>query len=173
MPLKSNPKSKPRPGSANASSLSDQGARILHYVQAGYPGLYLVSPEEQRVEAELKTVTEQVNRDRAAAEQYQLCYWSVVDGLVNTTTKQVHNANDPLEVLHAPSEQPERTIVLLKDYHLFLHDPNPILVRKIKDGLALKERTKKLSHLFSGFGFRSQLGKDNPRRCGCATGFYG
>ncbi len=32
-------------------------------------------------------------------------------------------------------------------------------------GLALKERTKKLSHLFSGFGFRSQLGKDNPRRC--------
>ena len=32
-------------------------------------------------------------------------------------------------------------------------------------GLASKERTKKLGHLVSGFGFRSQLGKDSPRRC--------
>ena len=149
MPIKSNLKSKPRPGSANASSLSDLGARILHYVQAGYPGLYLVSPEEQRVEAELKTVTEQINRDRAAAEQYQLCYWSVVDGLVNTTTNQVHNANDPLDVLQALSEQPERTIVLLKDYHLFLQDPNPILVRKIKDVL-LEAKTKQKTLIVVG-----------------------
>lgn len=128
-------KSKPRPGSASGNSLSDLGTRIIHYVQAGYPGLYLVSPEEQRVEAELKTVTDHLNRDRKTDEQYQLCYWSVVDGLVNTKTNQVHNANDALEVLQAISEQPEHTIILLKDYHMFLQDPNPILVRKLKDVL--------------------------------------
>ena len=125
-----NTKSKPRPGSDIENSPSDLGARITHYLQAGYPGLYLVSPEEQRVEAELKSVTDHLNRDRAASEHYQLCYWSVVDGLVNTQSKQVNSANDPLEVLQAISEQPERTIFLMKDYHLFLQDPNPIIVRK-------------------------------------------
>lgn len=136
-----NPKSKPCPSSDTVSLLSETGAKIVHYLQAGYPGLYLVSPEEQRVEAELKAVTEQLNRDRPTDEQYQLCYWSVVDGLVNTKSKQVHNVNDPLEVLRVIGEQPERTIFLLKDYHLFLQDPNPIIVRKLKDVL-LEAKTK-------------------------------
>lgn len=134
-------KSKPRPSSANVSLPSDPGARIIHYLQAGYPGLYLVSPEEQRVEAELQSVTDHLNRDRRDDEPYQLCYWSVVDGLVNTRTQQVHNAHDPLEVLQLIGEQPERTIFLLKDYHLFLQDPNPIIVRKLKDVL-LEGKTK-------------------------------
>jgi SpoVK/Ycf46/Vps4 family AAA+-type ATPase len=64
-----------------------------------------------------------------------------VDGLVNTQTQQVHAANDPLEVLQLIGEQPERTIFLLKDYHLFLQDPNPIIVRKLKDVL-LEGKTK-------------------------------
>ena len=142
-------KSKPRPGSDIGNSLSDIAAKLIHYVQAGYPGLYLVSPEEQRVEAELKTVTDHLNRDRAAKEHYQLCYWSVVDGLVNTETKQVHSANDPLEVLQAISEQQERTIILLKDYPLFLQDPNPILVRKLKDVL-LEAKTKQKTLIIVG-----------------------
>jgi hypothetical protein len=142
-------KSKPRPGSDSASSPTDLGARIIHYVQAGYPGLYLVSPEEQRVEAELKSVTGQLNRDRKANEQYQLCYWSVVDGLVNMKTNQVHNASDPLEMLQIMGEQPERTIVLLKDFHLFLQDANPILVRKLKDVL-LEAKTKQKTLIIVG-----------------------
>ena len=128
-------KSKPLPSSENASSLSEHGNKIIHYIQAGYPGLYLVSPEEQRVEAELKSVLQHLNQDRSTGEQYRLCYWSVVDGLVNTETKQIHNANDPLEVLQVISEQPERTVFLLKDYHLFLQDPNPIILRKLKNVL--------------------------------------
>ncbi|MEA3213251.1 MAG: hypothetical protein QOE70_6308 [Chthoniobacter sp.] len=35
---------------------------ITHYIRAGYPGLYLVSHEEQRVEAELKAVVEGLNQ---------------------------------------------------------------------------------------------------------------
>jgi hypothetical protein len=142
-------KSKLCPGSDSASSPTDLGARIIHYVQAGYPGLYLVSPEEQRVEAELKSVTGQLNRDRKANEQYQLCYWSVVDGLVNMKTNQVHNASDPLEMLQIMGEQPERTIVLLKDFHLFLQDANPILVRKLKDVL-LEAKTKQKTLIIVG-----------------------
>jgi ATP-dependent 26S proteasome regulatory subunit len=125
----------PRPDSDSASSPSELGTKIINYVQAGYPGLYLVSPEEQRIELELKSVIEHLNRGAKAGKHYQLCFWSVVDGLVNTETSQVRDANDPLEALQAISDQNERTVTLLKDYHLFLQDPNPILLRKFKDVL--------------------------------------
>lgn len=142
-------KSKLCPDSDTVSSPSELCAQIIHYLQAGHPGLYLVSPEEQRVEAELKSVLQHLNRDRNTGEQYCLCYWSVVDGLVNTQTKQVHIANDPLEVLQIMGEQPERTIFLLKDYHLFLQDPNPIIVRKLKD-LLLEGKTKQKTIIIIG-----------------------
>jgi SpoVK/Ycf46/Vps4 family AAA+-type ATPase len=118
-----------------ANSLSELGMKIVHYIQAGYPGLYLVSPEEQRVEAELKSVVEHINQSQKKTEQFQLCYWSVVDGLVNTATNAVRDSGDPLEVLQAITEEKERTVFLLKDYHLFLDEPNPIVLRKFKDVL--------------------------------------
>lgn len=128
-------KSNPLPPSDVANLLSETGMKIVHYIQAGYAGLYLVSPEEQRVEAELKTVLQTVNRTQKSDEQYKLCYWSAVDGLVNTQTKNVREVNDPFEVLQAIREEKERTIFLLKDYHLFLDDPNPVMLRKLKDVL--------------------------------------
>jgi ATPase family associated with various cellular activities (AAA) len=133
------------PSSDSAGSLSDVGAKIVHYIQAGYPGLYVVSAEEQRVEAEFKAVVTQLN---AAAKlngkpPYTLCYWTVVNGLVNTDTKQVQNCNDPLEVLDTVAGLKENAIVLLKDFHLFLTDPNPILLRKLKDTLLLAKTTQK------------------------------
>ena len=49
-----NPKSQTRPNSDSAGLLSEVARKITHYMQAGYPGLYIVSPEEQRVEADIK-----------------------------------------------------------------------------------------------------------------------
>ncbi len=49
--------------------------------------------------------------------------------------KTITNANDPLEVLEAITKLPEKSLVLLKDYHLHFNDPNPILLRKFKDTL--------------------------------------
>jgi AAA+ superfamily predicted ATPase len=101
--------------------------KISNYIRAGYSGLYIVSPEEQRVEAEIKAVADMV--------QFNLCFWSVVDGLIDTATGHSTPANDPLEVLNAVADLKEKTIILLKDLHLWLADPNPILVRKFKDVL--------------------------------------
>ena len=79
------------------SALSELGRKITNYIQAGYAGVYLVSPEEQRVEAQIKAVVDHLNSNQK--EQYELCYWSVVDGLVNVRTNQVHSCNDPLDFL--------------------------------------------------------------------------
>jgi hypothetical protein len=96
-------------------------SKIINHIRAGYPGLYIVSPEEQRVEAEMHQVAQDLN--------YNLHFWSVVDGLVDSNTGQSRQANDPLEALLAIQELKEKSIILLRDFHLFLQDPNPIMIR--------------------------------------------
>lgn len=101
--------------------------KITNYIRAGYPGLYLVSHEEQRVDAELSRIAQEL--------KYNLVFWSAVDGLVDTSKGTTSPANDPLEALLAIQELKEKTIILLRDFHLFLQDPNPILIRQFKDVL--------------------------------------
>ena len=101
--------------------------KIINYIRAGYPALYLLSSEEQRVEAEIKSVAKDLN--------YHLVFWSVVDGLVDTEKGTTSPAQDPLEALLAIRDLKEQSIILLRDFHLFLQDPNPILIRQLKDVL--------------------------------------
>ena len=56
----------------------------------------------------------------------------------------VTDANDPLEVLEAVTKLPEKSLVLLKDYHLHFNEPNPILLRKFKDTLMHAKTAQKL-----------------------------
>jgi len=95
--------------------------RIINYIRAGYPGLYLVSPEELRVQCEMQEIAKELG--------YNLFFWSVVEGLVDTSKGTTQACNDPLEALIAIGELKEQTIILLQDFHLFLADPNPILIR--------------------------------------------
>lgn len=117
-----------RPNSDIANSPSQMRRKIINYIRAGYPGLYLVSHEEQRVDAELIEVAREI--------KYDLFFWSCVDGLIDQQKgKQVKEANDPLEALIGIQELKERSVVLLRDFHLFLADPNPVLIRQLKDVL--------------------------------------
>jgi AAA+ superfamily predicted ATPase len=100
---------------------------IINYIRAGYPGLYLVSFEETRIEAELKAI--------ARALDYRLFGWSITEGLVDTADGHTRSAQDPIELMSAVDELPENTVVLLKDFHQFLEDGNPVLVRKVKESL--------------------------------------
>ena len=127
--------SKP-PSSDSAVLPSEMSSAITHYIRAGYPGLYVVSAEELRVEAEFKSIAETLS--------YGLHFWSVVDGLIDVKNKTVTNANDPLEALEAVKNLPEKSVVLLRDFHLFLNDPNPILLRKLKDTLLHTKLKQKL-----------------------------
>jgi hypothetical protein len=112
--------------------------KIINYIRAGYAGIYLVSPEEQRVEAELKGIAREVG--------FKLYAWSTTAGLIDTEKGAARQANDPMEALLAIQELPEKTIVILRDFHLFLNgDPNPVLLRQLKDTLQhAKSRNKPL-----------------------------
>src|SRR3954468_18345328 len=120
--------------------------KIIHYIRAGYAGLYLVSHEEQRVEAALKAI--------AAWLKHGLYAWSATAGLIDTTSGTSRGAQDPMEVLGALSELPEDSIVLLRDYHLFFEDPNPLLLRQLKDQL---RAGKTKGHTVAVLGCRLKL----------------
>jgi len=107
--------------------------QLKRYIRAGYPGLYIVSHEEQRVEAELKAV--------AGELKHKLYAWSITDGMVDTATGNVTDCHDAVDTLKAVSEMPENSIVLLRDYHLFFDEANPVAMRTFKDEL-LTAKTK-------------------------------
>jgi hypothetical protein len=110
--------------------------KIINYIRAGYSGLYVLSAEEQRVEAEMQTIADEL--------KYELHYWTVIDGLVNLKNQSTTSANDPLEALQAIEDMKERSIVLVKDFHLHLVDPNPFIIRKLK-GVLQTAKTKNIT----------------------------
>jgi len=116
--------------------------QIINYIRAGYAGMYLVSHEEQRVEAELKSVVEDLNTSKGK-DPYSLHAWSITEGMVDTAKGTTRDCNDPLEALTAIDELPENSILLLRDFHQFFDDPNPVLVRKLKDELRVARTTGK------------------------------
>jgi hypothetical protein len=115
--------------------------RIINYIRAGYPGLYLISPEEQRVQAEMAGIAKEL--------RYNAFFWSAVDGLVDMVKGTAHPCNDPLEALVAIGDLKEQTIILLQDFHLFLVDPNPVIIRKLKDVLHEAKTKQKIIMILS------------------------
>lgn len=128
-------------------------SQIINYIRAGYPGIYLVSCEEARVEAEMKAIAQSVD--------YKLFAWSVTEGLVDTQDGHVRQAQDPLQAMEAVGELPENTIVLLKDFHQFLEDANPVLVRLVKENLRVgKTKGKVLVVLGCRFTLPPELARE-------------
>ena len=105
--------------------------KITRLVRAGFAGIYVVSSEEARLEKEISAVANDLN--------YNLYSWSAVEGLVNPSTGEVRQLEDPLEAAETLRDLPERTILVLKDFHAYLDDksqaPDPVLVRTLRDRL--------------------------------------
>jgi AAA+ superfamily predicted ATPase len=101
---------------------------ITNKIRAGYPGIYIVTHEEQRAEAELVRVAKEL--------KFKIQAWSVTHGRFDVTEGTViAEDEDQLGVLKAIEGLPEKTLIVLKDYHIILNDPNPMIYRLLKDAL--------------------------------------
>ena len=98
---------------------------ITNKIRAGYPGIYLTTYEEQRAETMLRGVADSLG--------YALHAWSCTLGRIDVGTGQDFGEQDPTEVLGSIQSLPEKTILLLRDFHLALAEPNPIIYRMVKD----------------------------------------
>jgi AAA+ superfamily predicted ATPase len=120
--------------------------RIINYIKAGYPGLFVLSHEETRVEAAMRDVVDALNSKIGQSDDpFQLCAWSCSEGVVNVSREgqKISDTEDPISMLNAFLAADDRTIYLLRDFHLFTEDRNPLVWRKLRDCLAqAKSRTK-------------------------------
>ena len=103
--------------------------QLIIYLQAGYPGLAVISSEEARAEAEIATVCTSLKR--------RLHAWSSSEGLVDTKEGRVTACPDPLDALQLldgmfAADSP-RHVVLFRDLQLHMDQSDPMLVRRIKD----------------------------------------
>jgi AAA+ superfamily predicted ATPase len=127
--------------------------QICNYIRAGYAGLYLVSCEEARVEAEVQAI--------ARSLQYALHAWSITDGLVEICSGSVRPVHDPLQVMAAIAELPENSVVLLRDFHVFMEEPDPAISRAIKDLLHVgKTKAKVIAILGCRFVLPPELQRE-------------
>jgi len=88
-------------------------------IRARYPLIYLVSWEEQRLDAVLQDVAQNHGKS--------LLQWSVTRGLRRVTGSRSmaisEQSRDPVEALGAVGKLTEPSLVVLKDFHPFLDSP--------------------------------------------------
>jgi AAA+ superfamily predicted ATPase len=99
------------------------------YIQAGYPGLAVVTAEETRAEAEIAAVCSTLER--------KLLAWSSTEGLVDMAEQRVTACPDPLDAMQLLdglfANQEPRVVALFRDLQLHLDHGDPMLTRRIKD----------------------------------------
>lgn len=111
--------------------------RIEILIRARYPLITLVSSEERRVEATLKTLAE----DR----KKRLFAWSITRGVEVDDGSTISDLRDPLKVLDYMMEFQGNAVFLIKDFHPYLNDP--VVIRKLRD-LAHSLKTSMKSAVF-------------------------
>ncbi len=114
---------------------------LLAYIRSGKAGVFVQSYEEVRVELELKGIAKQLD--------WNIYVWSVTNGILSLSDgTSLSDTEDPMAMLNAFEKLKEKSILILRDFHMFLGSPterpNPVLVRKVKDVLGDAQTANKV-----------------------------
>lgn len=103
--------------------------KLVDRIRAGFSGFCIVTAEEARAEDTIRAVADELG--------YQLHCWSITDGLLCPVAGSVREMPDPLDAVNAVNDIPERSILVLKDFHHFLGEngqpTDPVLLRATRD----------------------------------------
>ncbi|NUM45261.1 MAG: AAA family ATPase [Anaerolineales bacterium] len=141
---------------------TDRAEELNILVRARYPILYILSWEERRIEKILGTVAE----DR----RKKLYGWTITDGLTRLDGYDVtpfdSATRSPIRALEAIASSNESALFVLKDFHPYLDDQqpvaeHPVIVRKLRDlATQLKNSRKSLIILSPLLRVPPELEKD-------------
>ncbi len=126
--------------------------KLKTYIRAGYAALQCVTYEEDRVAAEIVEACKDIN-----GEKYTAWEWTITRGLISTDGKVKDKTADPIAALATfykwdldgetkqpmGIEIPNKSIVILRDFHLILKGGNPILIRWMKDCISIGRATNR------------------------------
>ncbi len=114
-------------------------------IKAQYPLIHLVTPEEERAEAEISRIASNSKEHRK-----RIYVWTVTHGIVEyDQPRQVtqHNTVSPESALEWVVRQKESAIYIFKDLHPFLD--GAVVTRWLRDAIASFKGTDKLIILMS------------------------
>lgn len=117
--------------------------RIEYYSRAAYPALMIPTHEEARITREivhgLSQITQPGDGDEPEPAR-RLYVWSCTEGLARHDQEEQGDPemNDPVEVLETFIHKSVRgTVFILRDFHLFLEDAAPMIVRLFRDAIEM------------------------------------
>lgn len=113
-------------------------------IQAQYPLIYLLTPEEERAEQAIAKIAQ------ANAEHRRVYVWTVTHGIVEYgQPRQVtqHNTVSPEAAIEWTIRQREAGIYIFKDLHPFID--GPVITRWLRDAIASFKGTEKVIVLMS------------------------
>jgi SpoVK/Ycf46/Vps4 family AAA+-type ATPase len=96
---------------------------IEDLIKAAYPLVYVVSPEEDRVEGTLREIGQRRGR--------KLIIWSVTEGFEEEGNSLPKDVKDPIRALENIDRFEDHAIFVLRDFHPYLTDPT--IVRRLRD----------------------------------------
>lgn len=107
---------------------------LTPYIKSGYPVLYIVTPEEGRAEIQVLKTAQDLKR--------KLKVWSHTEGLATPDGKENEQIEDPVSALERLKGEPGGTIIVMRDFHMFLTIPKTIrLVRDIARDFKQQKKT--------------------------------
>lgn len=113
-------------------------------VQAQYPLIYLITPEEERAEQAIAKIA------KDNAEYKQVFVWTVTRGMVEYGQPRqgtTHNTVSPEAAIEWTIRQKEGGIYIFKDLHAFID--GPVITRWLRDAIAAFKGSDKLIILMS------------------------
>jgi ATP-dependent 26S proteasome regulatory subunit len=120
-------------------------------IRARYPIIYVISWEEDRVEAAVRKI--------AADRGKKVFQWSTTQGMVMNASQRNEQTRNALAALDFIMDSKEPAIFLLKDFHAFLGDVT--LIRRLRDLiLALKKTYKTIVILSPVLNLPMELEKE-------------
>lgn len=115
---------------------------IEDLIRAAYPLIYVISPEEDRVEATLREVSGRRKR--------RFVTWSITEGFGEEGGNLPKDVRDPVRALENVDRFEDHALFVFRDFHPYLTDPT--IVRRLRDlcrSFATRSRYKKHMVLLS------------------------
>ena len=117
---------------------------LQNLIQAQYPLIYLVTPEEERAEQAIEAIAD------GNAQQRRIYVWTVTRGMIERGQQRSasqHNTVSPEAAIEWTVRQQEAGIYIFKDLHPFID--SPATTRWLRDAIASFKGTNKCIVLMS------------------------
>jgi SpoVK/Ycf46/Vps4 family AAA+-type ATPase len=136
------------PSAVGAGALHPFAASVRAHIRAGYPLLYVVTPEEERA-------IELIRQAAAPGAAYSrsVYIWSITRGLCGPDMKRVDRGDSrPELLLPALLESAEQAVFILEDFHYYLDERSsvaPTVIRQLRDLVGPFKSSRKTAVILS------------------------